>query len=126
MVLRRTQSRILDSRGVRTRPKLGEFPSAGAAVIDECAPQKMPDNLQEYLTAVIAWFARWNQRVIPNAVWQQTDASGKEYLAGAAVDTVALGLSSAQLVQRFSIHAHSWRAPPLRSMCFALRHSTHG
>jgi nucleoid DNA-binding protein len=55
----------------RARPKPGEFRPLDEAVIEECAPEEMPEDPQEHLNACIAWIARWGQRVIPMAVWNQ-------------------------------------------------------
>jgi nucleoid DNA-binding protein len=45
--------------------------SEAAQVIEECTPKEMPDDPWERLDACLEWFARWTQRVMPNAVWQQ-------------------------------------------------------
>jgi nucleoid DNA-binding protein len=64
------------------RPKPGEFRQLDEAVIHECAPAKMPDDPREHLIACIAWFARWNQRVIPKAVSQQAMQQAMKTLVG--------------------------------------------
>jgi nucleoid DNA-binding protein len=66
------------------RPKPGEFRLLDEAVIHECAPAKMPEDPGEHLNACIAWFARWNQRVIPKAVSQQAMEQAKKALLGPA------------------------------------------
>lgn len=45
--------------------------SKAAQVIEECAPEQMPEDSRRRLDACLVWFARWAQRVMPNAVWQQ-------------------------------------------------------
>jgi nucleoid DNA-binding protein len=42
-----------------------------AQVIEECAPEEMPEDSRRRLDACLVWFARWTQRVMPNAIWQQ-------------------------------------------------------
>lgn len=53
------------------KPKSGEFRPLDESVIEECAPARMPKDPRQYLDACIAWFARWTQRVMPNAIWQE-------------------------------------------------------
>jgi nucleoid DNA-binding protein len=62
------------------KPKPGESRLLDESVIEECAPQVMPNNPQGHLTANIAWFARWSQRVIPMTVFQQAMQEAKKTL----------------------------------------------
>jgi hypothetical protein len=62
------------------RPKPGEFRPLDESVIEECAPQEMPEHPREHLNACIAWFARWSQRVIPKTVSQQAMQQAKKTL----------------------------------------------
>jgi DNA-binding MarR family transcriptional regulator len=64
----------------RAWPKPGESRLLDESVIEECAPPMMPEDPQEHLTACIAWFARWGQRVIPKTVWQQAMQEAKKTL----------------------------------------------
>jgi hypothetical protein len=41
----------------------------------------MPKDPWEHLYACLEWFARWTQRVIPPAVWQQAFKEAKKALA---------------------------------------------
>jgi hypothetical protein len=51
-----------------------------AQVIEECAPEEMPDDSWEHLYACLEWFARWTQRVIPNAVYSEAMQQAKKTL----------------------------------------------
>jgi nucleoid DNA-binding protein len=51
-----------------------------AQVIDECAPKEMPEDSWDHLYACLEWFARWTQRVIPNAVYPEAMLEAKETL----------------------------------------------
>ncbi len=53
-------------------------------VIEECKPQQMPEDSWEHLYACLEWFARWTQRVIPKAVWQQAMQHAKKTLVPGA------------------------------------------
>ena len=62
------------------RPKPLEFRSLDESVIEECAPEEMPEDPREHLNACIAWFARWSQRVILKTVFQQAMQQAKKTL----------------------------------------------
>ncbi len=64
------------------QPKPHEFRTLdeAAQVIEECKPQQMPEDPWEHLYACLEWFARWTQRVIPNAVWKQAMQEVKKTL----------------------------------------------
>ena len=66
----------------RTQPQSHEFRplDEAAQVIKECAPEKMPEEPWDHLYASLEWFARWTQRVIPPAVWQQAMKEAKKTL----------------------------------------------
>jgi nucleoid DNA-binding protein len=68
----------------RAKPKPDERRplSEGAQVIAECAPTKMPEVSGYLLYPCLEWFARWTQRVMPNAVWQQAMLQAKKSLLG--------------------------------------------
>lgn len=68
----------------RTQPQSHELRplDQAAQVIEECAPEKMPDDPWDHLYASLEWFARWTQRVIPPAVWQQAMNEAKKTLPG--------------------------------------------
>jgi nucleoid DNA-binding protein len=70
----------------RARPKLHELRSLSEAaqVIEECAPEEMPEEPWEHLYACLDWFARWTQRVIPKAVWKQAMKQAMKTLVGLA------------------------------------------
>ncbi len=51
-----------------------------AQVIEECKPQQMPEEPWDHLYASLKWVARWTQRVIPAAVWQQAMKEAKKTL----------------------------------------------
>jgi len=57
----------------RAQPKPDEIRplSEAAQVIAEWAPKEMPADSWDHLYACLEWFARWSQRVIPGAVWQE-------------------------------------------------------
>jgi hypothetical protein len=42
----------------------------------------MPDDPWDHPYACLEWFARWTQRVMPNAVWQQAMLQAKKSLLG--------------------------------------------
>ena len=42
-----------------------------AQVIAECKPEVLPDDHREHASICLPWFARWTQRVIPKAAWQE-------------------------------------------------------
>ncbi len=50
----------------RTQPQSHELRplDEAAQVIEECAPEKMPEDPWDHLYACLEWFARWTQRVI--------------------------------------------------------------
>jgi nucleoid DNA-binding protein len=66
----------------RTQPQSHELRplDEAAQVIAECAPEKMPEEPWDHLYASLEWFARWTQRVIPKAVWQQAFKEAKKTL----------------------------------------------
>jgi nucleoid DNA-binding protein len=67
---------------VLARPQSHELRPLDEAgqVIKECAPKEMPEDPWEHPYACLEWFARWTQRVIPNAVWQQAMKEAKRTL----------------------------------------------
>jgi nucleoid DNA-binding protein len=54
-------------KNVKPKPDERRPLSEAAQVIEECAPADMPEDSWD---ACLEWFARWTQRVMPNAVWQ--------------------------------------------------------
>ena len=66
----------------RVKPKPDERRplSEAARVIEECAPEEMPEDPWDHLYACLEWFARWTQRVIPKAVWQEAMQEAKKTL----------------------------------------------
>jgi nucleoid DNA-binding protein len=71
--LRAGASRSVAAIFKRARPQPHELRplSEAAQVIEECAPQQMPEDSWDHLYACLEWFARWSRRVIPKEVWQQ-------------------------------------------------------
>jgi hypothetical protein len=67
---------------VLARPQSHELRPLDEAgqVIKECAPQEMPEEPWEHLYACLEWFARWTQRLIPHAVWQEAMQQAKKTL----------------------------------------------
>ena len=51
-----------------------------AQVIEESAPVEIPEDPWEHLYAYLEWFARWTQRVMPNAVWKEAMQQSKKTL----------------------------------------------
>ena len=66
----------------RTQPQSHELRplDEAAQVIEECKPPQMPEDPWEHPYACLEWFARWTQRVIPNAVWKQAMQEAKKTL----------------------------------------------
>jgi nucleoid DNA-binding protein len=66
----------------RARPKSHELRplNEAAQVIEECAPKEMPEEPWGHLYACLEWFARWSQRAIPKAVWQEALQQAKKTL----------------------------------------------
>jgi nucleoid DNA-binding protein len=64
------------------QPKPHEFRTLDEAahVIKECKPPQMPDDPWDHPYACLEWFARWTQRVIPPAVWQEAMKEAKKTL----------------------------------------------
>jgi hypothetical protein len=64
------------------QPKPHEFRTLdeAAQVIEECKPPQMPEDPWQHPYACLEWFARWTQRVIPNAVWQEALQHAKKTL----------------------------------------------
>lgn len=64
-------------------PKPNEYRPLDEAddVIEECAPARMPKDPRKHLEVCLKWFARWTQRVMPNALWQEAMQAAKEILA---------------------------------------------
>jgi hypothetical protein len=52
--------------------------SEAAHVIEECTPADMPEDSWD---ACLEWFARWTQRVMPNAVWQEAMQQAQQTVA---------------------------------------------
>jgi nucleoid DNA-binding protein len=67
---------------IHVQPKPHEFRTLdeAAQVIKECKPPQMPDDPWDHPYACLEWFARWTQRVIPPAVWQQAVKEAKKTL----------------------------------------------
>ncbi len=65
----------------RNKPKLHELRPLDEALIDECAPEEMPENPWDHLKVCLEWFARWTQRVIPVAVYSEAMQQAKKTLA---------------------------------------------
>jgi nucleoid DNA-binding protein len=67
---------------VKPRPDERRPLSEAAQVIEECAPSEMPEDPRRHLDACLEWFARWTQRVMPNAIWQQAMQQAMKTLLG--------------------------------------------
>jgi nucleoid DNA-binding protein len=67
---------------VKPKPDQRRPLSEAAQVIEECAPREMPKDPRRRLNACLEWFARWTQRVMPNAIWQQAMQEAKNTLLG--------------------------------------------
>jgi len=55
-------------KNVKPKPDERRPLSEADQVIEECTPAEVPE---DPWGAYLEWFARWTQRVMPNAVWQQ-------------------------------------------------------
>jgi len=55
-------------KNVKPKPDERRPLSEADQVIEECTPADMPEDSWD---ACLEWFARWTQRVMPNAVWQE-------------------------------------------------------